>query len=217
MFRNVINRIMERWAAFLLAFFLIFTISYAVLYALDFYPEPITADEAAEGIDEAEETDENEFVDEPQIQSGSPFPELIVFDSLNKQVKVLNPNSRDIDVLDEALLHGVVRHPDSATLHDDGNVFILGHSSYLPNVMNRNFQAFNGIQNLKWGDVVRLQTADSEYIYRVDRVYMARASEVTVPVSGTGKILTLATCNSFGSMDDRYILEATLVATESLG
>jgi len=216
MFKHVINRIMERWVAFLLAFSLIFTLTYAVLYALDFYPEPVTGEEA-EDLDTAEEVEVEQVEDEPAVQTGSPLPETIIFDALDKkEVKILNPNSRNIADLDEALLHGVVRHPDSATLHDDGNIFILGHSSYLPNVMNRNFQAFNGIQNLKWGDIVRLQSADSEYIYRVDRVYMARASEVTVPVSGTGKILTLATCNSFGSKDDRYILEATLVAVEPL-
>jgi len=38
---------------------------------------------------------------------------------------------------------------------------------------------------------------------------------VTVPIADTGQMLTIATCNSFGSTDDRYIVEATLQATES--
>ena len=95
-------------------------------------------------------------------------------------------------------------------------MFILGHSSYLPTVHNRNFQALNGIQNLKWGDTIKLRSKDTEYTYKVEKTYKVKASGFTVPVAGKGKTLTLATCNSFGSTDDRYIVEATLVATKAL-
>ena len=72
--------------------------------------------------------------------SGTPVvPVSISIEKLGKTVTVLNPTSRSIADLDAALLEGVVRHPDSAHLAQDGNVFILGHSSYLPNVLNRNF------------------------------------------------------------------------------
>jgi sortase (surface protein transpeptidase) len=46
------------------------------------------------------------------------------------------------------------------------------------------------------------------YEYRVEKVYRARAQDVTVPIADTGNMQTLATCNSFGSVDDRYIVEA---------
>ena len=90
-------------------------------------------------------------------------------------------------------------------------MFILGHSSYLPNVFNSNYQAFNGIQNLEWGDTIELKTEDAVYTYRVDKVYQAKAQNVIVPIADTGNMLTLATCNSFGSVDDRYIVEAKRV------
>jgi LPXTG-site transpeptidase (sortase) family protein len=143
------------------------------------------------------------------------LPVSMYIEKLGRTVEVLNPVSRTIADLDTALLDGAVRHPDSAAPNQDGNVFILGHSSYLPNVFNRNFQAFNGIQNLQWGDTITLTSDDAVYTYRVEKVYKARASDITVPIAGTSQLLTLATCNSFGSTDDRYIVEATLQKTEA--
>jgi len=144
------------------------------------------------------------------------LPMRIEIDRLGKSVVVLNPQSRTIQDLDSALLSGVVRHPDSATLTENGNVFILGHSSYLPNVLNKNFQAFNGIQNLEWGDKIRVRSVDAVYEYRVEKVYRARAQDVTVPLGGSDRLLTLATCNTFGAKEDRFIVEAKQVSYERI-
>ena len=211
---------------FLGVFFLVVLISYAILFVADFIPEPIdeessdldmTLEEEEEKNEEIEEIEKVEDVESKTIVSiTAATPDKIIFDSLDKEVTVLNPASRTIADLDAALLEGVVRHPDSADFKNTGNIFILGHSSYLPNVFNKNFQAFNGIQDLKWGDTIRLQSIDTEYVYRVDKVYKATASEVVVPIDNTKKRLTLATCNSFGSKDDRFMVEATLVKTEVL-
>lgn len=152
--------------------------------------------------DEKIEVTEEEF---------SGLPEKIIFESLNKEVNIANPDSRDVTVLDEALLSGVVRHPDSATLNQKGAVFILGHSSYLPVVINKNFQAFNGIQNLSWGETIKLTSGNKVYVYEVDKVYRATATDTTVPIASEKQRLILATCNSFGSVDDRYVVEADLV------
>jgi len=116
-----------------------------------------------------------------------------------------------VNDLDAALLDGVVRHPDSANMLQDGNVFILGHSSHLPRVFNKNFQAFNGIESLQWGDIIRVYTSNAVYDYRVEKVYEAKATELVVPIAGTGKMLTLATCNNFGSIEDRFIVESKQV------
>lgn len=144
------------------------------------------------------------------------LPVRMRIDRLDREMTILNPRSRLIADLDAALLGGAVRHPDSANLAQDGNVFILGHSSYLPNVFNRNFQILNGIQDLEWGDVITVYSETHVYEYRVERVYRARAQDVTVPIAGTGKRLTIATCNSFGSVDDRYIVESKQVSVRPL-
>lgn len=230
---TILDTIWARKVPFLVVFFLVFTLSYAVLFAIDFLPEPVSA-VAEESSDEADSTEDSEDAPgeaplpaEPTPEHGneslsdeafSPIlPESITIEALNRTVPVLNPVSRSIADLDAALLKGVVRHPDSAALNQDGTVFLLGHSSYLPVVNNANYQAFNGIQNLKWGDIIRVRSADQEYVYQVERVYEARAEEVTVPIAGTGPRLTLATCDSFGSINDRYIVEAKLVETVARG
>lgn len=146
------------------------------------------------------------------------YPIKITFDAIdNRTVTVLNPTSRDAAVLDAELLKGVVRHPDSADFERTGTIFLFGHSSYLPNVINKNFQAFNGIQKMDWGDIVRLSSHSREYVYRVDRVYEVSAQDAEVKIE-TGKAkLTLVTCDSFGAKSDRFVVEATLIDTVALG
>lgn len=232
---DIMNGLFERlWAkkvSFLAVFFFVFTISYTVLVIVDFLPEPPA--EEAEQVEPAEEAEaatattpaqqaESEArigsvaateSEEPRAVPVAPvLPTSITIERLDKTIPVLNPTSRVVADLDAALLDGVVRHPDSATLSQEGNVFILGHSSYLPNVINPNFQAFNGIEDLEWGDTITLDTADEVYTYRVEKVYQARAQDVTVPIAGTGNKLTLATCDSFGSIDDRFIVEAKRIS-----
>jgi LPXTG-site transpeptidase (sortase) family protein len=208
---SLIETITHKKLLFLAVFFCIFTLSYVILVAIDFVPESPaeTTKEVAE-VEESEieiETPEPEILEEP-----TSLPQSIYIERLDKTVSVLNPASRSISDLDTALLSGVVRHPDSAMLNQDGNVFILGHSSYLPTVFNKNFQAFNGIQNLEWGDVIEVTSENGQVVsYRVEKVFQARAEDVTVPIAGDEKKLTLATCNSFGSTDDRYIVEAKQV------
>ena len=138
-------------------------------------------------------------------------PQRIIIDKLDIDVKVLNPNTLDISALDQALLSGVVRYPSSADFVEKGNIVIFGHSSYLPNVINKNFQAFNGVQNLNWGDRIRLQSADTEYYYRVEKIYQVKASEAVINNQENDPTLTIVTCNSFASTDDRYIVEAKLI------
>jgi len=268
--------IWENKYKFLGSFFLVFTLFYILLVAVDFLPEPVEGDGpkmvdpvtqialTAEANDEAVEvitveeatvtinnvtslpisvvsnnpqaSEEVLETNNPQVQEVSlveaetvlpvdtevtvvgeeaVMPTAITIPKLNKTITVLNPVSRTIADLDAALLSGVVRHPDSATLDQEGNVFILGHSSYLPNVFNKNFQAFNGIEDLAWGDKIEVMSDGILYEYRVEKVYKASALDTTVPIAGTGHKLTLATCNSFGSLDDRFIVEAKRVNVTS--
>lgn len=220
---SIVDRIMARRWVFLSAFFLVFFFSYLFLVAVDFIPEPpkpgsndvpspVTVIEQQAAAITAVTGATNlapEFAPE--------LPDRIFIKKLDKEIKVLNPVSRKVDDLDKALLSGVVRHPDSALLGQDGNVFILGHSSYLPQVYNRNFQAFNGIQNLEWGDTIEVTSGSQMYVYRVDKVYRATADDATVvPIAGDDKRLILATCNSFGTVSDRFIVEATEISVRPL-
>lgn len=218
---TLMNRIWDRKIPFFIVFFFVVLSTYAFLVVIDFVPEePGTSASVETGETEsveAESAEEDEEMEEVVAVSVDPYPTKIIFDDLDgKTIAVLNPTSNAVADLDAALLKGAVRHPDSADFSEPGNVFILAHSSYLPNVLNKNFQAFNGIQNLDWGDTIRVQSSDMEYTYFVEEVYKASASDVVVPYTPGKAQLTLATCNSFGTKDDRFIVEAKLVDQKAL-
>ncbi len=199
----------EQKIVFFLVFVGVTTLTFGFFYVIDFLPQAPTAT-ASISTPLAPPVSEELVPAAPQFFAAHPTTLLI--DTLNKEIPILNPESRVVSSLDEALLKGVVRHPDSADLINTGTIFILGHSSYLPNVLNKNFQAFNGIQKLMPGDTLRLRSSDGEYVYSVDRVYEAKASAATVPIQWGSAKLVLATCDSFGSKDDRFVVEATLVS-----
>lgn len=221
---ELVGQLKLRRVPFFLVFFLVILLTYSFLYAIDFIPEPVSEDNASstevatstlENNDTSNTSNEGLRVLPPATVA--PQPERIIFDTLNgKAVEVLNPTSDDYSVLDQALLSGVVHHPDSADFANPGNIFILGHSSYLPNVINKNFQAFNGIQKLTWGDTIRLQSADHEYVYQVEKVYQTSASEAVVPATPGEARLTLATCDVFGAKEDRFVVEAKLMSERVL-
>lgn len=217
-FERQFDMIWEHKFQFVAVFMIIITLSYGVLFAVDFIPEAPTEDTEEEVT--AEETTESAETETPVVVaeeepvaavSADATPDKIIIDALDREVIILNPESSSIEALDTALLSGIARHPESADLLENGTMLLFGHSSYLPNVINKNFQAFNGIQKLEWGDTIRLQSADFEYVYRVDKVYEAKASNAEVSIANDGKKLTLVTCDSFGSKEDRFIVESTLI------
>lgn len=217
------KEIAPQMSAFLGVFFVVMVIGYGILYMIDFVPEKpsdenMSSTSNEERVVHANETETPVHTPPTTEESNlSPMPISITIDRLDRTITVLNPTSNSYAALDDALLRGVVRHPDSANLNDrNGNMLIMGHSSYLRNVMNRNFQAFNGLQNLTWGDTIRVRSVDTEYTYRVDRVYEDKASVVNIPTRAIEQKLTLVTCNTFGAREDRFIVEATLVSKKAL-
>ena len=222
MIQSLFERVWEKKYAFFGVFFLVFIFSYLVLVAIDFVPEPVTIEEETENLQmepasiEIEQSAQSDFNLPVGDMSNPVLPTSMYIEKLDRTIPILNPESRDIAALDNALLSGVVRHPDSAHMAQAGNVFILGHSSYLPTVLNNNFQAFNGIQDLAWGDTIEVTSEGYVLTYEVEKVYKASAADVTIPVADTGARLTLATCNSFGSKDDRFIVEAKRIDVRAL-
>jgi LPXTG-site transpeptidase (sortase) family protein len=244
-FNELYEQLKLRFVPFSVAFFVVVFMTYLVLYVVDFYPEPVTTDpqldsetamveepqsvttettptsavvaEVAPASTDTVRAPDTQAATEVTLPDAAALPVSLHFDRLDRTVTILNPESASYAALDRALEQGVVRHPYSADLQDTGNMLILGHSSYLPNVLNRNFQAFNGIERLAWGDIVRVTSEDAEYVYRIDRVYEAPASDIVVPVGEerTPK-LTLVTCDVLGAKEDRFIVEASLIETVTL-
>ncbi len=211
----------EQYIVFFLVFVGVLALTFGFFYVIDFLPEkPGTNAEVKNttGAVSAPTTTTESIVPAAPVVPVvvDPYPTRIIFDSLGREVPILNPESHAISALDTALLSGAVRHPDSADFEREGTIFLFGHSSYLPNVINKNFQAFNGIQKLVWGDTIRLRSSDMEYVYRVDRVYQEKADGAEIKIEQGEPKLTLATCNSFGTKDDRFIVEATLVEKRAI-
>ncbi len=208
------ERVFAHRVSFLLVFFTIFFVTYGILVIIDFIPE--TPKQQKPPTPLVKNTPEPIPQPAPVVVT-NPYPTRMIIDSLDKDVVIQNPTSRTIAGLDTALLSGAVRHPDSADFAHAGNIFLFGHSSYLPQVFNKNFQAFNDIQKLSWGDSIRLQSADTEYRYRVTKVYKTKASDATVSLDHVSARLTLVTCNSFATKGDRFVVEAELIESYPIG
>lgn len=144
------------------------------------------------------------------------LPTKVEIPALGKTVTVNNPESTDLDVLDNALLSGAVRYPTSAKLGTQGNVLIFGHSSRLPVVHNQAFRAFNGIETLEAGDAIVVSSKGYRFIYAVETVEEVKAESAEIEIDISGAKLTLATCDTFKTKSDRFVVTAGLVAVERI-
>jgi LPXTG-site transpeptidase (sortase) family protein len=140
------------------------------------------------------------------------LPMKIEIPAIGLAATIANPTTTNIEVLDQGLLSGAVRYPTSAKLGETGNIVLFGHSSYLPVVGNQAYKTFNGIQKLVVGDVVTVASSGTAYTYRVRSVAKENAaSGAGIDLAVTGRVLTLATCNSFGVKTDRFVVTADFV------
>jgi LPXTG-site transpeptidase (sortase) family protein len=213
-----LDAVLSRRYIFLGTFCAVFAVTYSVLYAFDLYPVLTQSSLNASSGEKAVSTvvAAKTPTMSKRVVPVSAMPEKLLIPKLNREVEILNPKDDAVATLDAALLHGVARHPDSADFRKTGTMFIVGHSSYLPNVKNKAFQALNGIQKLEWGDKIHILSADTEYIYRVQSVYEAKASLASADIVwGTSRII-LVTCNSFGTKDDRYVVEGYLIESNPI-
>jgi LPXTG-site transpeptidase (sortase) family protein len=208
--KGALKEIGEQRAAFVVAFLSIFILSLFFLSRVGATPDPIHP----------------AVIDEPQIanpvvvnQAPTSTPEQpvrVIAKDINLDVTVSNPTSVDVNVLDNALLGGAVRYPTSALLGVDGTVLLFGHSSYLPIVHNQAYKTFDGVQNLKPGQIVSVYSADMRYDYSVVQVKVADATQDSVELNPVGKHLTLVTCDSFATKSNRFIVTADFVGAYTL-
>ena len=198
----------RKWT-FLAVFIVMLLSTTSVLGALDLLPEPIAK------LPEAEKPTLSASAS--LAQAAPEKPTRIEIPTIGMEVEVLNPASTNVAVLDKALLDGAVRYPTSSNLGEAGNVIIFGHSSYLPIVRNQAFKAFNHIEDLKKGDRILVSGSTRTYVYEVESVLAADAETDAIPLTVEGSKLTLATCDSFGSKSDRFIVTANLVESYPAG
>ncbi len=144
-------------------------------------------------------------------QMGEPLtatrPDRIIIDKVGVNTIITNPNTRDVSVLDQNLSQGAVHYPGSGTI-ERGNMFIFGHSSGLANIRNQAYKAFNGIEKLNSGDQIKIIAEGKTYLYKVINVKLLNENEAMITFDNSARKLTLTTCNTFGSKQDRWVVEA---------
>lgn len=143
------------------------------------------------------------------------LPTRIVIPEVAIDLAIQNPTTKDLDALDALLVNGPARYVDSARLGEVGTMIVFAHSSHLPIVHNKMYQAFNKIPDLKAGDSITLTGSDgTRYLYSVTKVYKADATNTSIDMSPSlGTRLVLVTCDTLTGKSARYVLEAQLVGT----
>ncbi len=203
--RGAIAQIAERPVMFTVVFFAFFILTLLFLAAVGATPDAPTP------------STEPQTTNVAVTNSGTPeAPVRIVASTIGLDIVVQDPTTTDITTLDADLLQGAVHYPTSADLGVNGTVLIFGHSSYLPILNDQEYRTFDGIQNLKEGDIVSVYSVTTEYRYSVISVKVANATDDFIPLPSDGMYLTLVTCDSFASKSNRFIVMADFVGSYAL-
>lgn len=203
-----IAKVFARKFSFVVAFTLVFFVTFSVLQAFDLVPEEIAKEEvrSAKLTASVAET----------IVAAPELPSRIEIPAIKMDAEIANPTSTNVAALDRALLKSAVRYPTSARLGEEGNVILFGHSSYLPVVNNDAYKIFNEIQKLKKGDRITVYGTRTAYVYEVATVEEKDADADAIPLIVGEPTLTLSTCDSFGKKTDRFVVTAKLVGSHPI-
>lgn len=203
--RPVTARPWEFLAVFLGVFFFLCVI----LFAVDFYPEPVKESAAPAPADTA-------YAASAAIEYPVEAPVRIEIPKIGVDTPIENPDSTDVKVLDDALLKGAARYPDSALLGENARMFLFGHQSYLPVVHNKAFKAFNGLQDLKGGEDIIVSSETARFHYRVVSVEHVSADDALIELGPGERTLTISTCDTFGEKQERWVVRAEFVSREPI-
>jgi LPXTG-site transpeptidase (sortase) family protein len=200
--QGIIKLIMENKGYFFVNLFVTLTITFSILYLFGLVPDSLKTIIGREPVVESKGNRTGEL------------PLSIKIPIIGVDAQVYNPATTSVEVLDGFLLKGAVRYPGSGLLGGNGNIFIFGHNTGLPIVNNQAFKTFNGLKNLKAGDLIHLYSQNTEYIYKVLNVKMVGADKALVEFNTKSEMLTISTCNNFGAKSDRYVVESEFVSKQ---
>lgn len=138
------------------------------------------------------------------------LPARLIIPSIQVDSQVYIPRNTSTSVLDADLTKGPVYYPGSGTINS-GNMFIFGHSTGYKVVINKAYKIFNELKNLAPGDMIYVESEGKRFTYRVRSVDKVDKDETLVTFDTKAHLLTLSTCNSFGSKSDRFVVVAEFV------
>lgn len=195
-------------------------LSYAVLFTLSSIFGIVPEGEEKAVKANASDLERGEMVERGESASSeykykAEAPLRIKASSVGLNAPVLNPESRDLSVLDNELAKGAVRYPGSGLPGSGENVFLFGHSSHLPVVNNPAYRTFNGVEKLEEGEEIIIETKSQTFVYKVSSVELVYADTAGVQLDTGKDMLTLVTCNNFGAEEERFLVKAELLRVES--
>ncbi|OHA15005.1 MAG: hypothetical protein A3G52_01430 [Candidatus Taylorbacteria bacterium RIFCSPLOWO2_12_FULL_43_20] len=215
--RALISPIRDNFFHFSILTTFIFFLTFTFLGLTGFMPAGIVSIDsdvlAAETNNTALKEENVEFPvaeSKPQLQEQEK-PTRIIIKKIAIDSSISNPETGEVSVLDDALKNGVVRHPSSALVGENGNILLLGHSSHLKVVHNGAYRSFNDIEKLVKGDEITIFTDTRVNTYRVTDVSLVKNSEGRVDFIAERPMLTLVTCDNFGAKEDRYVVKAEFI------
>lgn len=115
--------------------------------------------------------------------------------------------SNDNNTVLKNLQNGVVQLKSTAKPGENGNIFIVGHSSNLPWIKGDYNHIFALITDLKGGDVITIMYQGKEYNYRVTDSKVINPDDLSVLNSNHAQ-LTLMTCVPIGTNLRRLVVIA---------
>lgn len=189
----------------------IFVVSFVLLYTAGLVPEVLKTNEG-DSLRTLWDKAQKSSVDNQKKQGTivGENPTRIVIDRIGVDATISNPNTTNITTLDEYLKQGAVHYPGSGFL-GLGNMFLFAHSTGLAVVHNQAYKTFNGLKDLRSGDIIKVYGAAKIYEYRVISVTLVDETRALVEFNDSKNMLTLSTCNTFGAKSERYVVEADYI------
>ncbi len=200
---SIIAIIFKQKFLFLFNFFIVFILTFSLLYLFGLVPE-------------AFKTTTGRYPDKEVAEKSGELPMRIAIPEISVDTQIYNPATTSTAVLNDFLSKGAVRFPGSGLLGGNGNVFLFGHSTGYKIVQNQAYKTFNSIQTLKKGDAISVFSEKSEYVYKVLSIEHVDATKALIEFDTNNKILTLSTCDNFGALTDRYVVKSEFVLKKDL-
>lgn len=149
-------------------------------------------------------TDTNKNASLPNISDNS-----IYIESINIKAPITFGVDNNESAVSANLKNGVIQIFGSGLPGEIGNVFITGHSSNFPWVDSRYNSVFALLGNVVVGDLVQIKFHDTNYAYRVKKVFIVNPSDASVmKASKDSALLTLMTCTPVGTNLKRLIVQS---------
>ena len=137
---------------------------------------------------------------------------ILEISSIGITAPIVLSQTANISALTKDLDKGVVYYPGSVFPGQNGQIIILGHSAPANWPKIKHDWVFSDLNNLNYGDEIRLYFDHKEYVYYVrEKKILAKGQEITpTPLVTNGNVLVLVSCWPPGKDYQRIAVQAEL-------